>query len=101
MINTKWLAIVVILIIMIGIGFLLFVWQPETSQQQLYSYNNTHLDQRIGFIQEVHCPYGYDDNIIPMGTVEELKDDFDIIGSRIYLNGLFYCPKHHIWFNVH
>lgn len=100
-IKTKWLAVILILIIMTSVGFLLFVWQPEMSQQQLYAYNNTHLDQRTGFIQDVHCPYGYNDTITPIGTVSELIDDSDVVGSRIYLNGIFYCPTHHIWFNVH
>ncbi|MDR1018906.1 MAG: hypothetical protein LBM02_09425 [Lachnospiraceae bacterium] len=101
MINRKFITIVMIVVIIVCIGFFVFVYEPETSQKQLYPYNNTEIPQRTGFIQEAHCPIDPKDNITPMGTIEELKDDLNIVGSRIYVNGVFYCHKHHIWFNVH
>lgn len=100
--NSKLIAILLILLISASVGFLLFVWQPEISQMQMHEYNNTNLPQRTGFIQPVLCPISNSsgDNITPVGMVEEHLASTDVVGSRINVIGLFYCQDHHIWFSV-
>jgi len=98
--NIKILGFIGIVFVGFLIVFGVFTGLLDINQRQMYPYNNTHLENQIGFICPVKCPYeNHSDNLTCIHVVEEDIADKDMKGQRIRLETIWLCKKHNVVFS--